>query len=464
VSAETVELVVVGAGPAGLHAALAAADASVEVLVLDENPDIGGQIHRQPPYLEGASRGESDREAQGLFEAVRRHARIRILTSAQVWGIFPERMVAIAQGEHSRQLVARALVLCPGAYDRAVPFPGWTLPGVFPAGGALTLIKSQRVLPGRRVLLAGTGPIQFVLAQHLLAAGAEIVALLEGSRTRPRWPHLRQLMAAPRPLAAGVAYLFRMRRAGVRTLRGHTIVRAVGDDRVGSAVVAQIDRQWKPVAGTEETLDVDAVVCSFGFVPSIELTAMSGCEHEYREAVGGWVPRFGPDMETSVAGVFVAGEASGVAGAVVAAEEGTLAGIGAARHLGRLSADSAALRGAKVRRRLQRLYRFRSAVDDLYAVGPGLTDLISPTTVVCRCEEVHASQLAEALADGATSPRDVKIRTRAGMGHCQGRMCEPSIAQLIARTRGITVEKVGPPSSRPPARPVTLRALTETVE
>jgi NAD(P)H-nitrite reductase large subunit len=257
----------------------------------------------------------------------------------------------------------------------------------------------------------------------------------------------------------GFQYIRRLRSAHVEVLRSHTILRAEGEQQVTQAVITKVDAQWKPIAGTEQRLDVDAVICGFGFVPSIDLTALCGCEHHYNAKLGGWIPRYNAEMETTVPGVFVAGETTGIAGAAVAMEEGKVAGGFAAKHVGHLSAAEAQKRSQAARNRLHELYKFRAGLDELYTPREGLGDLITPETIICRCEEIKAVDITQAIADGAVSLRDVKGRTRAGMGHCQGRMCATAIAGMIAQQRGIPVEEAGLSSIRPPVKPIPLSAL-----
>jgi thioredoxin reductase/bacterioferritin-associated ferredoxin len=458
---KTVELAIVGGGPAGLCAAIEAADAGTEVLIIDENMRIGGQIYRQIPYrvTDGGKLGKDYENAQELFKAVESRPNISCLSQAVVWGVFDERTLAVCHQDRSEKIATKSLIIATGAYDRPVPFPGWTLPGVFSAGGALTLLKSQRILPGRRVLLTGTGPIQLVVATHLLEGGADIVAVLEASSMHEWWRQVPKLWGEWELIWEGFQYMKRLRSARVEVLRAHTIRRAEGDGRVTQAVVTQVDEEWRPVPGTERYFAVDAVVCSFGLVPAIELTALCGCEHQYDPKVGGWIPRHTAEMETTVPGVFVAGETVGVAGAAVAMEEGKIAGIAAAKALGHLSTAEAQKRSQPAHDRLAALYKFRAGLDELYTPRAGLLELITPETVVCRCEDVQAVTITQAITEGATSLRDVKGRTRAGMGHCQGRMCTATVTGMIAQQRGISVEEVGLPSVRPPVKPLPLTAL-----
>jgi NAD(P)H-nitrite reductase large subunit len=242
-------------------------------------------------------------------------------------------------------------------------------------------------------------------------------------------------------------------------LNGHVITRALGDTAVTGAVVSACDDDWAPRPATERRFDADAVVVGYGFVPSTDLPRLAGCDLHYAHDVGGHVPVLDGDLQTSVAGVFVAGEADGVAGSAVALEEGRLAGLAAARHLGRIDAARFRALAAPVRKRLSRLAGFRAVMDELYRLRPGLGALAAADTVVCRCEELCAGDIRRAIEEGAHLLNEVKIFTRAGMGRCQGRMCGPAIAAMISRATGAPPEAPGAFTARTPVKPVSLAAL-----
>ena len=455
-----VDVLIVGAGPAGLSAAIEAADAGADVLVLDENERVGGQIYRQlPPEITASTSLGDQTKARSLFQAVESRRNIKVLCRTTAWGTRGPTTLAISTDDRVDDVNGRCLIVCTGAYDRPVPFPGWTLPGVISAGAALTLLKGQRILPGRNVLLVGAGPIQLVLATYLVQGGAHLAGVLEASTRWALYRRFPRLLGQWALLREGVEYLVGLRRAGVRVRYGHTILRAEGEDRVRQAVVCRVDEQWKPVPGSEKALEVDAVICGFGFVPATELTALLGCDHQYSPWTGGWIAKHNRNMETSVPNVWVAGETTGVAGAVVAAEEGRLAGIAAAHRLGYLSESAAEVRSRKPRSRLAGLYRFRRAIDEVYRPREGLLDLLTPDTVVCRCEDVTARGVSDALVNGARRTAEVKTRTRAGMGPCQGRMCATSLAAMVGRYCATSAEEAGQSRVRPPIKPVPLSAF-----
>jgi NADPH-dependent 2,4-dienoyl-CoA reductase/sulfur reductase-like enzyme len=462
----TVECVVVGGGPAGLAAARSAARAGVRVMLIDENAQLGGQYHRQLPLAFLAT--EPDRlskdhvEGRTLIDEVEGLGVDQRLDTV-AWGIFDGRTVALASGQTTERVSAETLILAPGAYDRPVPFPGWTLPGVLTAGGAQNLMKAYRVLPGRRVLVAGSGPLLLVVAHALLGGGADVVAVAEAAPMRGLWRHALGMLPHLNFAQQASVYWRELRAAGVPFLKAHVIRRALGDSEVTGAVVSRCDDDWRPIAGTERTFDVDTIVVGYGFLPSTELARLAGAGHVYRADVDAWLPVRSDDLETSVPGVFVVGDGAGVAGAVVAREEGTLAGLVVAHRLGKMSQRDFNIQRARARGRLRHLAGFRRVLDEVYRVGSGLAALADADTTLCRCEEITVGEAMAAIREGATSPNEVKAWTRTGMGRCQGRMCGPTLAHLIGQTTGTSIAELGVFTPRPPTKPVTLGALINEV-
>ena len=459
----SVECMVIGGGPAGLAAARTAASHGVRVTLVDENVELGGQYYRQMPSswrAPGPARlGRESAEGRRLIDEVRALG-VELRLDTVAWGIFDGHTVALATRNEAERVYAQTLVLAPGAYDRPVPFPGWTLPGVVTAGGAQNLMKAYRVLPGRRVLIAGSGPLLLVVAHYLIGGGAQVVALCEASPMQQLWRYGLRMLPHLNFLQQGYRYWQELRAAGVPVLSGHIIRRALGTDEVTGAVVSQCDQDWRPSPGTERSFDVDAVVVGYGFVSSLELSRLAGGEHTYAGEQDAWVPMRTRDMESTVPGVFVVGDGAGVAGSAVALEEGRLAGLTVAHRLGRITGRAFERERARARGRLLHLAGFRRVMDSLYRVGPGLYTLADGETILCRCEETTVREALAAVSDGATHVNEVKAWTRTGMGRCQGRMCGPALAHLIAEATRRPVAEAGVFTPRPPAKPVSLGALT----
>jgi NADPH-dependent 2,4-dienoyl-CoA reductase/sulfur reductase-like enzyme len=461
----TVDVLVVGGGPAGLSAARAAAEAGARVVLVDGGARLGGQFFRRAaPELPA----EPDRHARAgarLLDAVTGDPAIAVLERARVW-----RMERLADGTlrarltGSRRAVtppARVVVLAPGAHDRPLPFPGWDLPGVMTAGGAQALVKGSRVRPGRRVLVAGTGPFLLPVSAQLVRSGARVVGVLEArSDVLGAWVRRpAALPAAALKLGEALSYL-RVLRAGRVPLRagwGVAAVRPGLDGQVAEADIAALDASWTPRPQTLRTLRVDAVCAGYGFVPALELALELGCAAVTDALDRTPVIAVDRDGRSSVREVFVAGEATGIGGASLAQVEGEIAGAAAAaQSLRRTRARDR--RGARARRAA--LGAFAAAVREVHAVPAGWADALPDNTTVCRCEEVTAGDIRAAVDDlGASDPRSVKLLCRAGMGLCQGRMCAANAADVIGAAAGRDLTGDLSLLSRPIAEPVPLGEL-----
>ncbi len=462
-------LVIIGGGPGGLSAAISAANAGVKVLVIDENLQPGGQIYRQLPEtfqaLDPGRLGADYADGRSLLKKVQDLSdTITIWNDALVWSVFESNQLAIARNNELVLLDAKAIVVATGAYERPVPVPGWTLPGVMTAGGAQMLLKSQRVRPGRRVLLAGSGPLQLVVANQMLDAGMDVVAVAESNTTTGAWRSLPDLLQQPGLMIQGLKYIYRLRRAGVQILQSHVLQGIQGNQEVEQVFLAKVDSGCRPISGEAKRFDVDTVCSGYGLIPTTWVTCMLGCNHHYDPIIGGWVPQFNENMQTDQPGVFVAGDGAGIAGVLVAKMEGTLAGLYAAVHVGSIS-ESRALQAARpVRKKLVAMGKFRRAIDRIYRIYPDLYANITDDTIVCRCEGVTAGEIRKAIRQGTLNLNDIKKRTRSGMGYCQGTHCLPTVVAMLTRECDVHPEEIPMMTIRPPARPIPLSLLMANVE
>ena len=456
------DIAVVGAGPGGMAAAVAAAEAGASVIVLDEYGKPGGQFFKRTgeEFSVARTRRTREHERGEALRAKLAHPRIAVLSRALAWGRLDGDLMIFHDGR-SEALQAKALVIATGAHDRPVAFPGWTLPGVMTAGGAQTLAKTQWVKPAQRMLLAGAGPFLLPVSQSLLRAEVSIAALVEITKPRDWLPHIGSLWGQWPRFAEAFDYKRELRRAGVPTIYGHKIVRALGESKVECAVIAQVDHAWRAIAGTERTIAVDGIAIGYGFLPNIELAASCGCALRYDAPARAWFVQCTPDMGTNVAGVFVAGEITGIAGSAVALVEGEMAGLAAAAHAGTVAAGRIGARQRTLARERAHLYRFADALNVLFGPRPGLWEFLKDDTTICRCEEVTAGEIAGCIEDGCSSLKAVKDWTRAGMGLCQGRMCRNMVSEIIAAQRMTELSSIPFPQIRPPIKPVPISALLE---
>ena len=460
------DILIIGAGPAGMAAAIEAARAGAKITVLDENTKSGGQIFRQFDdsfkVLHAGSLGPDFARGQSLINEFNAHSKsITCLYDAQVWGIFGDREVACFQGRESFSIGFKKLIITAGAYDRPVPFPGWTLPGVFTAGGAQRLVKNQRVLPGRNILLAGTGPLQLALASQISKAGGRVAAMAEAGNVE-NWAELIRAMLGHWELVGDACrYLFNVQKSRIPILRRHIIVEARGDGRVEEAILAKVDRQWRPKPGTEKTFKVDTICSGYGFIPSAEMTLLAGCTHTYAPQLGGWIPIRTPEMRTSRLDIYAAGDCTGVAGNKVAIMEGRIAGAFAAAALGCFSEAEAGRRTLECRRNLVSLNRLRAVLDGISVPRPGLYELSDANTILCRCMEITLEDLKAYMREYSGDINEVKRMTCIGMGPCQGRICGQVIQEIVAREKGLPPDAVQFLAPRPPIKNIPLAALAE---
>jgi D-hydroxyproline dehydrogenase subunit alpha len=466
-AAETYDVLIVGGGPAGLAAASEAAAAGLSVCLVDERPTLGGQIFKQPGLgfrvTDPKALGSDFLRGRELIEAAERSgARLLLRTSAI--SIRETAIVVVEEGERAQTLSGRRVLIAPGAHDRPVVFPGWTLPGVITAGGAQTLVKTQRVLPGRSILFAGSGPLALAFPAQLRGYGANVTAVLEAGPAPGARDVLRLLAAARGNLTLlrdAVSYRTALLRARVPLRYRRIVVAAEGDGRVEQVVHAAADVDWRPVAGSEERSEADALCLGYGFFPSVELLRLAGCDFAYDEDLGGPVVTVDEWQRTTQLGILAAGDGTGVAGSYTAIDQGRLAALGAALDLGTLSASDASERAAPLRRRLGQKQRFAAALRRLHRVGQGIYELSTPETIVCRCEEVTSAQLDDAI-EATDDLNVVKTLTRAAMGLCQGRNCQRHVAATIARHHGRALAELPVATPRPPVRPVPIAAIADS--
>jgi NADPH-dependent 2,4-dienoyl-CoA reductase/sulfur reductase-like enzyme len=444
------DVLVVGAGPAGLAAATETAAAGLDVTVVDENPRSGGQIWRQ--RFPGAPASADPK--------VRLPA-VRHLAGTVCVGFRGPREALVSGPGPAHTVRARAVVLATGAYERVYPVPGWTLPGVLTAGAAQALVKGSATMPYRRVVVAGTGPLLLAVAHDLLAAGVEVAAIVEAVRPGARhWRALGALRGAGPVLAEGARYAAAIARARVPLRTGWGVRTVTGTDRVTGVELARLAPDWSFLGGARRTVECDAVLFSHGFASSVDLPAQLGVRIVRDELRQGWRPARTPHFRTSVPSVYAVGDCAGVGGSLVASAEGRLAGMDlVARFTG--TAPVVGERRA-LARRLRRLAAFRDGMDAVYRVGPGVAGWPAPQTVVCRCQETTAAEVRDAVAAGAATPHGVKLCTRAGMGPCQGRTCLPAVEALRSAASRHGPQWTDPddvPRARFPVRPITAAAL-----
>ncbi len=323
-----VELAIVGAGPAGLSAAIEAAKAGVNVVLFDENQKAGGQLFKQIHKFFGSKAHQAGVRGidigNNLLKEVEKSG-VEVLLDAVVWAIYKTDTLCVTHNGKNMMVKAKKILLATGATENVLAFPGWTLAGIMGAGAIQTMINIHRVLPGKRVLMIGSGNVGLIVSYQLLQAGADVKAIVEAM-----------------PTVGGYAvHASKISKCSVPILTSTTIKQAVGKEKVEKAVLIKLDKNFKQIAGTEQELDIDVICLAIGLSPLSELAWMAGCEFADVPELGGFLPIHNEDMQTTVPGIYVAGDLAGIEEASTAIEEGRLAGIAIAESLALLSAGEA---------------------------------------------------------------------------------------------------------------------------
>lgn len=412
------DVLIVGAGPAGIAAAVSAAKSEAKVIVVDDNPQPGGQIWRAAAS-EIQYSGSSKREAALWLHRLRASGATLLMSTRVVAA--PAREVALAEDENNAiEISYRSAILATGARELMLPFPGWTLPNVMAAGGLQAMVKSGLSVQGKNVVVAGTGPLLLAVAAFLKANGAKVKGVYEQAPLSRLFRFGISLLARPATLSSAIAYKAALGATPYHC--GWWPVSAQGEESVTSITMS--------TGAQSRTLDCDFVACGFHLVPNTELQAAFGCALTQSKI------RVDESQQTSVANVFSVGESTGIGGLDVALVEGEIAGYAAVGKM-----DQA----KRLIERRSSLQALTLAMERAFALRQELRDLAAPDTIVCRCEDVRWSELRE-----QSSTRPAKLYTRCGMGPCQGRVCGAALQFLLGWSA---------PSPRPPVFPVRLSTL-----
>jgi thioredoxin reductase/bacterioferritin-associated ferredoxin len=458
------DLIVIGAGPAGSAAALAAARHGLSVQLIDEAESAGGQTYRAPaPWkLIAPEKGDDDTVAGNELRAALAASKVQTFYGRRVWTISRGFEVYAVSEEGSESFSAPRIIAATGAHERVVPFPGWTLPGVIGLAAATILMKSQGMLPGRRVVVAGCGPLLVSVAAKIVSGGGDLAAVVDLAGPSDWLSTLPALLRRSRLLSCGIGWMLAIGKARIPVYFRHGVRAAEGQNRVGRVLIGPVDKAGATVGGREKAFDVDTLVVGHGLAAGAEVPKLLRAGMVYDRLRGGWVPQVDTCGRTSVDGLFAIGDGAGIRGAEPAAIAGTIAGLAAARDAGRLPAGAFATSMAALGRKWRSYRAFADAIGGLMMPRPAQVDAITPDTVVCRCEDVTRASIDAAARDGAADVNQLKHFTRCGMGPCQGRMCEDAAAELLAQARGVARESVGFWTGRPPLRPVPLQVLVGT--
>jgi NADPH-dependent 2,4-dienoyl-CoA reductase/sulfur reductase-like enzyme len=458
------DVLIVGMGPAGLAAAVELSKLGVHVGVVDDNPEPGGQVYRQvsPEFkiTDHGFMGVKHKKGQRLiddFNAIRN--RCTIYSNAYVWGCFNGNSLSLIRDNKISLIKYKKLLLSEGAMERPLPFPGWTLPGVMTLGGLQRLVLHERVLPGQRILLAGCSPLLLPVAANITKAGGKVLAMCDSIAFKRYWKLIPELLKQRELTHEAFSYYLSALKGRVPVLRPAAVVSASGQSRVETVRVAKLSPGGTPVSGFGKDFQVDILGVSQGFLPSGRLARLMGCNHVYDPIQRYWRPDVDDDMRSSREDIYIAGDSSGVDGREAAVIKGRLAALHMASKLDRISSSHMKQRTERLRKDYFRIQRYATALNQVFSLPPGALDVMDKETIVCRCEQITLGDVLEGMEKGYRNINEIK-RIRAGMGICQGRMCESVVAQIMFR-KGIPVEEIGYLNLRSPLSPIPFSSFED---
>ncbi|MFC7517549.1 FAD-dependent oxidoreductase [Herbaspirillum sp. GCM10030257] len=452
---ETIDVAIIGAGPSGMSAAIVLASRGLSVVVLDEQDAAGGQIYRgitqtTPKRLEVL--GPDYAAGQELAERFIQSG-ARCIAGASVWQVTREHEVNYLYRGVSHSLQARQVILCTGAMERPFPIPGWTLPGVLTAGAAQILLKSADVAPAKPVVLAGCGPLLYLLGWQYVRAGIPIRAVVDTTDSgdyRRAARHLGGALAGWRYLKKGLTLMRTLKASGVPFYTGASKLAVTG---TASAEALRFD-----INGKTHQIKTDLVLLHQGVIPNTQFTWSLRAKHTWDQAQLCWTPSVDDWGQLDIPGIYVAGDGRGIGGAVVAALQGQLTGLAVAHQAGKINADERDRQATDLRSALRSHLHIRPFLDALYR--PKQQNRIpSDDVIVCRCEEVTAGAIRNYVDLGCVGPNQTKAFGRCGMGPCQGRLCGITVTEVIADKLAMPPAEVGYYRIRPPIKPLTLGEL-----
>jgi NADPH-dependent 2,4-dienoyl-CoA reductase/sulfur reductase-like enzyme len=453
------DIIIIGAGPAGLAAAIQASSLGLKTVVIDEQREPGGQIYRAIETVSRDRPGDLDLLGEDYARGAPLAAKFRLAgcdyrCDITVWQVDPDGRVHGSDGKTTSSQKGRHVLVATGAMERPFPIPGWTLPGVMTVGGAQTLLKSSAVVPRGPTVIAGNGPLPVLVAAQLTAAGVEISAFVETTGMADYW---RAIAALPRALRAfeylgkGMAWRRRVRRAGTAFIGGAEGFEILGEN--------QAEALRCRVGGQEKTFPAQTILLHCGVIPNTQITRQIGCRHDWDEQLRYWRPRVDDWGASSVDAIYVAGDSAGISDARVAEAAGHLAVLDIAHRAGRIALRERDDGARAWRQVIAHHLAVRPLLDRLYPPPAEITSPSGDETIVCRCEEVTVSDIRAAVALGCLGPSQLKSFTRCGMGPCQGRLCATTVGELMATLRGVSVSEIGYARVRPPIKPLTLGEL-----
>jgi NADPH-dependent 2,4-dienoyl-CoA reductase/sulfur reductase-like enzyme/bacterioferritin-associated ferredoxin len=459
------DVVIVGSGFSGIVAANFLADSHLDILMIDENIHIGGQLLRKIPEKLGeypSYHPDYIKKIGFKFIECLKNKKVTIINRAVVIGIYADKKILVEVDEKKVIPIGFDVILfATGGREKFFPFKGWTLPGVYSAGLVQVLIKNSGVLPAKKMLIGGSGLFLYSVAYEALRSRARVSAVLEQTAMLDKIKLMSQLYRQFPKILEGAKYLSKIFLSGVPVKFRRKIIEARGKESLQEVVTARVNNSGSVLPGTEKIYKTEALTIGYGFTANIELPQLAGCELEYSEAKGGFVVKVNGKMETTKEDIFAAGEITGIGGASKSITEGKLAALSILRRFEKIAEDEYSAKVKKLSKERKHHLKFGEYFNLLFKTPESMILDIPDDTIVCRCEDVKMGDIKKAVREGFTTPESLKTSVRTGMGNCQGRICGAIICDITAALTNKSREETGRFSVRPPVKPVSVASLLE---
>lgn len=458
-------VVIVGAGTAGISAAVELAQAGIHSIVLDEAPKIGGAVFRGP-YREAIELPHLDSKLRKKISNIRQQyndhqAFIELRLNTRVLGPAGKNSLLVRHKDEVNELNYEQLIIATGCHERSVPFDGWQMPGVMLLGGVQLQLKSGLVKPGQKMAVVGTGPLLPLVACQLFKAGVEVVGVYEAGKFSDFAKESRALLNRPVLALEGMGMLSYLKANAIPMHYGQGIVSVSGEGNLKKAHFAKYTDDWYPVEGTGTSLELDCLAVGYGFVSRNQLSQLFHLDHDVC-AISGLKPKVNLWQKSSQENIYIAGDSVGILGGEGAMVEGRIAALSIAQTLQKVTTTDANSKADDYFTLLQKVKSFRAGFDRIGRRREGLLSLLKPNTIVCRCENVTRSDIDEVIEQGVKDITSLKMRTRAGMGDCQGKTCNSYCQDRLGHE--LKNPDVGHIKPRFPLDPIPFSALSDGVQ
>ena len=446
------DVAIIGAGPSGVAAAIKLAKLNVTILLIDSNEQVGGQIYKATPVEITKKILIKEHNIQlGFQKEIRECKNLNYQPNFTVWQISENFRIDAFSNETTKTWYAKKIIVANGTHERMIPFKGWTEPGVIGLAASTIIFKSQQILPGKKIILAGSGPLLLASANYALKLGAEIIGIID-IKSKIDWIKiLPNLFYNKKLMLDGLLWLTKIILKKI-PIYSSSIVKSV--NRLNSET---LELQISNLKSKKNINLQSNILCvGYGLIPQIDFSKLLNAKHIYNQDLGGWIPESTLYYETSIKNFYQVGDASGIMGAIPAYTKGKIAALKILFDLNKVSRENFEKESKVLFNEINKYKIFARGIAKISNPSSNLYELIQPSEVVCRCEDITKKEIEDATILGAKNINQLKSWTRCGMGACQGRTCGETASYIIAKTANTQIEKIGYLTGRAPVRPIPL--------